>query len=196
MSKQEPQGRPTGLERFSLTATDASRFHCWGAQICGHERGCDPEFAASGQHFKDKFCARCRNGIPVEARFCGALTRGSPADSELLELFGHIKGVGFWKELYQAGRTGAITSACLCSLLRTLLRQLPFRNLRSPSPAPRSLRVPHRQQHEGVHPAATCPVSRRFCADVAQPLERDPQSVDPWGRQDRSRGEARDARPG
>ena len=56
---------------------------CWGAKLMGSNDGCDPDFQGPGDrnHFINKFCSCCSNGIRVDkARVFGQF------DSELLEL--------------------------------------------------------------------------------------------------------------
>jgi hypothetical protein len=47
---------------------------CWGALFKGHTRGCEAGFCIGKAHFKNKFCARCRERIDVPLCAVRALT--------------------------------------------------------------------------------------------------------------------------
>lgn len=64
---------------------------CWGAALKGCSAGCKPNFTSGKNHFKNKFCDRCREGIDVPAARVRALTN-EQAD----QVFNNLAS-GFWK---------------------------------------------------------------------------------------------------
>jgi len=48
-------------------------FACWGAEVRGTADGCVPDFEPGKGHFKNKFCAHCREGVAVPAARLRAL---------------------------------------------------------------------------------------------------------------------------
>ena len=64
---------------------------CWGAQLKGNPDGCTKGFTAGKNHFKNKFCARCRECIDVPAARVRALT-----DEQADQAFNQLAS-GFWK---------------------------------------------------------------------------------------------------
>merc|ERR1719163_1024505 len=64
---------------------------CWGAMLKGDESCCTAGFASGKAHFKNKFCAACREGIDVPAERVRALR------PEHRVLFANTLRAGFWK---------------------------------------------------------------------------------------------------
>ena len=69
----------------------AAVFACWGAELMGTAVHCTPGFVSGKAHFKNKFCARCREGIEVPVRRIRALT----ADQKR-QVHNSLQ-TGFWK---------------------------------------------------------------------------------------------------
>jgi len=66
---------------------------CWGAIAKGDEGGCTPGFEAGRNHFKNKFCGKCRDqGLELPAWRVRALT------DEMKILYStNVTSMGFWK---------------------------------------------------------------------------------------------------
>ena len=64
---------------------------CWGALTKGTTVGCEEGFVIGKAHFKNKFCARCRQRIDLSLTCVRALT------PELREAFANPLSEGFWK---------------------------------------------------------------------------------------------------
>lgn len=64
---------------------------CWGAELTGDSSRCTPGFLLGHAHFKNKFCAACRQSILVPVERVRALT------SELQPMFSNTLRAGFWK---------------------------------------------------------------------------------------------------
>jgi len=64
---------------------------CWGGALKGDTSKCTPGFESGKAHFKNKFCAKCREGIEVPAARVRALT------PELRALYNNTLSSGFWK---------------------------------------------------------------------------------------------------
>ena len=69
----------------------AAVFACWGAELMGTAVHCTLGFVSGKAHFKNKFCARCRQGINVPVRRIRALT----ADQQR-QVTKRLQ-TGFWK---------------------------------------------------------------------------------------------------
>ena len=90
------RGLPTPLlpsRDFSspMDAADLNPTTCWGALTKGHTRGCEAGFVIGKAHFKNKFCARCRERIDMPLHSIRALTPG------LREAYTNPLSEGFWK---------------------------------------------------------------------------------------------------
>jgi hypothetical protein len=72
-------------------SVSAAVFACWGAELMGTAVHCTPGFVSGKAHFKNKFCARCREGIEVPVRRIRALT----ADQKR-QVHNSLQ-TGFWK---------------------------------------------------------------------------------------------------
>ena len=59
----------------------AAVFACWGAELMGTAVHCTLGFVSGKAHFKNKFCARCRQGINVPVRRKYPRPYGGPAAS-------------------------------------------------------------------------------------------------------------------
>mmetsp|Transcript_22959 Transcript_22959/g.58419 ORF Transcript_22959/g.58419 Transcript_22959/m.58419 type:complete len:466 (+) Transcript_22959:90-1487(+) len=64
---------------------------CWGAELKGTADGCAAGFHAGRNHFKNKFCARCRACMDVPAARVRALTK-----EQANQAFNQLAS-GFWK---------------------------------------------------------------------------------------------------
>ena len=74
-----------------MDAADLNPTTCWGALTKGHTRGCEAGFVIGKAHFKNKFCARCRERIDMPLHSIRALTPG------LREAYTNPLSEGFWK---------------------------------------------------------------------------------------------------
>jgi len=74
-----------------ITPSGRGPFSCWGAEVKGTCEGCIPDFVPGKAHFKNKFCARCREGVDVPADRVRALTQ-----EQRESVFNSLQS-GFWK---------------------------------------------------------------------------------------------------
>lgn len=84
---------------------------CWGAELTGDSSRCTPGFEPGHAHFKNKFCAACRNCVEVPAERVRALT------PELQPMLTNNLRAGFWKSASQLIGGGLVrvvnnTNAC------------------------------------------------------------------------------------
>ena len=66
-------------------------FACWGAELLGSASHCIPGFVSGKAHFKNKFCARCREGVEVPVSRVRALS-----EEQRQQVFNSLQS-GFWK---------------------------------------------------------------------------------------------------
>ena len=87
---------------------------CWGAVMAGTTDNCIEGFQSGQNHFKNKFCSRCRDRMNVPITRVRALT---PELAAALNI-SYKKTAGFWKEAPPACGGGLMrvvnnTSSCL-----------------------------------------------------------------------------------
>jgi hypothetical protein len=85
---------PSAAGAFSSDSNAAQKsLVCWGAQVTGSDANCEPGFEGGRNHFKNKFCARCRMSLSVPVDRVRALTPELAA--KFSSSYGHTSG--FWK---------------------------------------------------------------------------------------------------
>ena len=85
------QTRNGNITTDVTTLPNESSMQCWGAVLKGDAAACTPDFKAGRAHFKNHFCARCRETIEVNASHVRALM------PESHHLYVNTLSVGFWK---------------------------------------------------------------------------------------------------
>ena len=187
------------LEGDGLPTDAPQPSQCWGAELKCDDLSCAAGFTSGRAHFKNKFCAACREGIHIPASRVRALK------PEMRALYANSLRAGFWKRAAESiggGEVRLANNTITCDgpwlvVYRGLPPELQWEKMPDewvvscyagfPKPTPQAEALPPRSRPSParISFAERWPRQARRCQGHARPVlgaPRRPEDVGtPWG---------------